>query len=179
MALAFDVARAHALLSPTPGILSAWLSGLSSDVVMANEGPDTWSPFDIVGHLIHGEKTDWMPRVMLILERGADGEFAPFDRHAQFNDTAGRSLDDLLDEFARLRRQNLEALAALDLQPADLDRTGRHPALGIVTLKQLLATWVVHDYDHLMQISRVIGSQWASDVGPWRAYLRIVSGNPG
>jgi len=175
----FVLAEAQAILATTPATLDAWLGRLPSDWVHAREGADTWSPFEIVGHLIHGEKTDWLPRVRILLEHGEARAFDRFDRFAQASDSAGRSLDELLDEFRRLRASTLQSLADLELQPPDLDRRGTHPDLGVVTLRQLLATWVAHDLDHLMQIARVIGSQFSDEVGPWRAYLRVISGRQG
>ena len=133
----------------------------------------------MVGHLIHGERTDWIPRARIILVHGDSRPFETFDRLAQFGDSTDRTLDRLLDEFALLRRHNLRELAALRLTEADLDRRGRHPELGAVTLRQLLATWVAHDLDHLMQISRALARQYSDAVGPWRAYLRIISGTQG
>jgi len=171
--------EATAVLEGTPGTLDALLRGLPDSWTAANEGSDTWSPFDVVGHLIHGERTDWMPRVKLLLEHGEAQAFPVFDRRAQFGTSAGRSLADLLDEFSQLRRGSLQELAALELTPGDLDRRGRHPAFGPVTLRQLLATWVAHDLDHLIQVSRVLARQYADEVGPWRAYLRVISGNQG
>ena len=144
-----------------------------------NEGPDTWSPFDVVGHLIHGEETDWLPRAKLILAHGNTRPFVKFDRFAQFEASAGRTLDALLDEFADRRRRNLADLAALGVSDADLDRRGLHPELGPVTMRQLLATWVAHDLDHVVQISRVLARQYSDEVGPWRAYLRVISGQQG
>ena len=175
----FDLEEARAILAATPATLDAWLRRLPAEWVHVRERADTWSPFEIVGHLIHGEKTDWMPRVRILLEHGEGRAFDKFDRFAQATESAGRSLDDLLDEFARLRAGTIQSLVALDLQPADLDRRGRHPELGVVTLRQLLATWVAHDFDHLMQLARVMGSQLTDDVGPWRAYLRVISGKQG
>lgn len=175
----FDLDHLQRVLARTPPLLDAWLREMPDALARANEGPDTWSPFDVMGHLIHGETTDWLPRAKVILEKGPDGVFEPFDRFAQFKASAGRTMGELLDEFATARARSLETLAGLRLQPADLDLTGRHPALGVVTLRQLLATWVVHDHDHVMQIARVLASRWAPHVGPWRAYLRIVSGQPG
>ena len=175
----FALEDAAALLSRTPATLDALLRGLPEWWTGANEGADTWSPYDVVGHLIHGEETDWIPRVKIILAHGESRAFDKFDREAQFAGAKRRSLDERLDEFAVLRRGNLRELSALNLTDADLDRTGRHPAFGVVTLRQLLATWVAHDLDHVMQISRVLGRQYAGDVGPWRAYLRIISGQQG
>jgi hypothetical protein len=164
----------HVQLAATPAILNAWLRPLPEALRVVNEGDNTWSPFDVVGHLIHGEKTDWLPRLRRILEHGDQKPFEPFDRFAQFTDSAGRSLDELLDEFGRLRAESLDALVALHLTDADLDRRGMHPALGSVTARQLLATWVVHDLDHVTQIARVLAHQHRDDVGPWRAYLRVI-----
>jgi hypothetical protein len=171
--------EAVAVLSRTPATLDAMLRGLPDGWIAAHEGGDTWSPFDIIGHLVHGERTDWMPRIRSVLEHGATRAFDSFDRFAQFAESQGRSLDDLLDDFAALRRGNLDALSALRLRPADLERSGRHPQLGPVTLGQLVATWVAHDLDHVTQIARVMARQYADEVGPWRAYLRIVSGKQG
>ena len=159
-------------------MLDTLLRALPDGWITAHEGGSTWSPFDVVGHLIHGEQTDWLPRARIILTHGESRPFEPFDRLAQFN-AGTQTMDALLDEFARLRRSNLAALAALGLTDADLERRGRHPELGTVTLRQLLATWVAHDLDHVMQISRTLGGQYSEAVGPWRAYLRIISGTQG
>ena len=175
----FAVDDAIAILSKTPAALDALLRGLPDAWLNATEGPGTWSPFDVVGHLIHGEETDWMPRARLILEHGSTRPFVKFDRFAQFEASAGRTLGALLDEFADRRRGNLADLRALALSKSDLDRPGLHPELGPVTLRQLLATWVAHDLDHVMQISRVLARQYSDEVGPWRAYLRIISGHAG
>ncbi len=175
----FAMDEAVALLARTPPTLDTLLRGLPPDWITAHEGGDTWSPFDILGHLIHGEQTDWMARARIILDRGEARPFDKFDRSAQFAASAGRTPESLLDEFAALRRNNLAQLAALRLTEADLNRRGRHPELGAVTLRQLLATWVAHDLDHLMQISRVLARQYADEVGPWRAYLRVISGIQG
>jgi len=175
----FVMEEAVAILARTPATLDALLRGLPDGWVTAREGADTWSPFDVIGHLIHGERTDWVPRARIILEHGETRAFDKFDRFAQFADSAGRTLGSLLDEFATLRQANLHALAALGLTEHDLDRRGQHPELGVVTLRQLLATWVAHDLDHVVQISRVIAQQYTEEVGPWRAYLRIISGTQG
>ena len=175
----FALEDAVAILSRTPGTLDRLLRGLPADWIAASEGGDTWSPFDVIGHLIHGERTDWMPRARIILEHGESRPFQPFDRFAQFAISKGRTLDSLLDEFAALRTKNLEDLRALQLTEADLDRRGRHPELGVVTLRQLLATWMAHDLDHVVQVSRVLARQYSENVGPWRAYLRIISGTQG
>ncbi len=175
----FVMEEGVAILSRTPATLNAWLRGLPEGWIAANEGGDTWSPFDILGHLIHGERTDWMQRVRIILEHGEAQPFNTFDRFAQFAASQGRTLASLLDEFATVRQQSLAELAALDLTDADLDRRGRHPELGVVTLRQLLATWVAHDLDHVMQISRVLARQYSEEVGPWRVYLRIIRDQEG
>lgn len=176
---AFVIDEAVAVLSRTPAMLDALLRGLPEGWLDAHEGEKTWSPFDVIGHLIHGERTDWIPRAKIILHHGDTQPFEKFDRFAQFDASLGRSVADLLDEFATLRRESLRELGALHLTSADLDRRGRHPELGIVTLRQLLATWVAHDLDHVVQISRVIALQYSDEVGPWQAYLRIISGSQG
>jgi hypothetical protein len=175
----FALDDATVLLARTPAVLNTWLRDLPDGWIDAHEGGDTWSPFDVIGHLIHGERTDWMPRVRRILHDGESRPFDPFDRRAQFDESAGRSMSALLDEFAVLRRDNLQALAALHLDDTALARTGRHPAFGRVTLRQMLATWVAHDLDHVTQIARVMARQYADAVGPWRAYLRVISGQQG
>ena len=171
--------EAVAILARTPATVDALLRGLADGWIVAHEGGDTWSPFDVVGHLIQGERTDWVPRVRIIVEHGEARAFDKFDRLAQFRESNGRTLASLLDEFASLRRDNLRELDAMRLTDADLDRRGRHPALGVVTLRQLLSTWVAHDLDHVVQISRVLAKQYSDEVGPWRAYLRIISGAQG
>lgn len=172
--MAFDLHPAVALLSRTPSALNSLLRDLPQTWIFHNEGEKTWNPFDIVGHLIHGERTDWMPRARMILEQGESRAFDPFDRLAQERESQGKSLADLLDEFATLRSQNLDALRAMNLQPEDFERRGRHPELGVVTLSQLLATWAVHDLTHLHQLSRVMAHQYREVVGPWRAYLGVL-----
>lgn len=170
----FNLAEATALLSRTPATLDALLRGLPDTWVQRNEGESTWSAFDIVGHLIYGERADWMARARIILENGEARPFDPFDRLAQFKESQGKSLEQLLDEFAFLRQQNLANLRALNLQPEDLARRGRHPALGVVSLSQLLATWAAHDLTHLHQLSRVMAYQYRDAVGPWSAYLGVL-----
>ncbi len=171
--------EAVAILARMPPTLDALLRGLPAGWIAAHEGGQTWSPFDVVGHLIHGEHTDWIPRVRIILEHGEARAFDKFDRFAQFAASEGRTLGSLLDEFALLRRENLRQLESMNLTEADFERRGRHPELGVVTLGQLLATWVAHDLDHVAQISRVLARQYSDAVGPWRAYLRIISGSQG
>lgn len=171
--------EAIAILSRTPATLDALLRGLPEGWIVAHEGGETWSPYDVIGHLIHGERTDWVPRARIILEHGEARAFDRFDRLAQFAASKGRTLGSLLDEFATLRRDNIHALSSLGITAADLQRRGRHPELGVVTLGQLLATWVAHDLDHVVQISRVLARQYSDEVGPWRAYLRVISGTQG
>jgi hypothetical protein len=173
------MSEAVAILQRTPAVLDRLLRDLPEGWTTGNEGAETWSPFDVIGHLIHGERTDWMGRARIILEQGETRAFDTFDRFAQFKLSRDRTLASLLDEFAAARAENLRALAALGLGDADLDRRGRHPALGVVTLRQLLATWVAHDLDHLAQVSRVLARQYTDEVGPWRAYLRVISGQQG
>jgi DinB superfamily len=175
----FVMEEAVAILSRTPATLDTLLRSLPEGWIAANEGGETWSSFDVVGHLIHGERTDWVQRARIILEHGEARAFDTFDRFAQFAMSEGRTLASLLDEFATLRQDNLRELATLGLSDADLDRRGRHPQLGVVTMRQLLATWVAHDLDHVVQISRVLARQYAEEVGPWRSYLRIISGTQG
>lgn len=170
----FDLESGVAVLARTPDVLNRLLRDLPPAWTTGTEGPGTWSPYDVIGHLIHGERTDWMPRVEHLLANGDAVPFPPFDRHAQFTASQGRTLSELLDLFRDLRGNSLRQLAALRLTPGDLGRTGRHPEFGIVTLSQHLATWVVHDLDHVAQIARVMGQQFAEAVGPWKAYLRIV-----
>ena len=175
----FAMDEAIAVLSRTPATLDALLRGLPDGWITANEGGETWSPFDVLGHLIHGEHTDWVPRAKIVLEHGESRPFDKFNRFAQFAESEGRTLAGLLDDFASLRQANLRELSALGITDANLDRRGRHPELGVVTLRQLLATWVAHDLDHVVQISRVLARQYSDEVGPWRAFLRIISGAQG
>jgi hypothetical protein len=175
----FRMAEAIAVLTRTPATVSALLRGLPDAWVRCNEGrskdgKDTWSALDIVGHLIVGERTDWMPRVRILLENGEARPFDPFDRFAQLKESRDKSLEQLLDDFARLRKENLAALQALNLQPEDFTRRGRHPALGVVTLSELLATWAVHDLTHVHQLSRVMAYQYRDVVGPWSGYLGVL-----
>jgi len=173
-AVRFEVGEGAAILERTPGILSAWLTGLPETWTRATEGPDTWSPFDIVGHLIDGEETDWIPRARIILAQGEDRRFVPFDRLRHLNDCDTATLAGRLERFTDLRAENLEILRGWSLTPKQLALTGVHPEFGDVTLAQLLATWVAHDLDHLMQIARVMGLRYEQAAGPWKAYLRIL-----
>jgi hypothetical protein len=170
----FELDRAVPVLERTPGVLRALLAGLPDEWTRATEGPETWSPFDVVGHLVHGERTDWLPRVEIMLRDGESRAFPPFDRFAMFEASQGRTLDELLDEFASLREAGLARLRALRLSEADLERPGRHPELGRVALGQHLATWVAHDLSHIGQIVRVMGRQYADAVGPWLAFLPML-----
>ena len=170
----FDLNQAIEVLERTPGTLRIMLAGLSEGWIHGNYGPDTFSPFDVVGHLITGEKTDWMTRTRLILEHGTARPFAKYDRYAQFEESRGKSLGQLLDEFERLREANVRALRDLHLTPQDLAKHGKHPALGEVTLEQLLATWVAHDMNHVAQVAKAIATQYEEAVGPWKEYLGIL-----
>jgi hypothetical protein len=170
----FDLNAGTAVLARTPATLRAMLSGLPAEWTDATEGPETWSPYIIVGHLIHGERTDWIPRARIILEQRSDRRFTPYDRFAQFRESQGKSLTDLLDEFDELRGANLATLAGWQLTDAQLALEGEHPEFGAVTLRQLLATWVVHDLGHIVQVARVMAKQYRDPIGPWRAYLPIV-----
>ena len=162
------------LLARTPAALKRLLRDLPEPWTHHNEGQNTWSAFDVVGHLIHGERTDWMPRAKMVLKFGEDRAFDRFDRLAQFHESPGKSLPELLDEFARLRAENLAELRAMNLRQEDLERRGRHPRLGVVTLSQLLATWPAHDLTHLHQLSRIMAHQYREAVGPWTAYLGVM-----
>jgi hypothetical protein len=162
------------LLTRTPAALNALLRDLPETWTLQNEGGSTWNVFDIIGHLIHGERTDWMQRARIILQSGEAQTFAPFDRLEHAQERQGKSLTQLLDEFARVRSENLEELRALNLRPEDLQRRGQHPALGVVTLSQLLATWAAHDLTHLHQTSRVMAHQYREAVGPWSKYLGVL-----
>lgn len=170
----FRLDDAVQLLERTPTVLDRWLRDLPDPWIRDDEGPDTWSPFDVVGHLIHGEKTDWIPRLEQILEGRGDEPFAPFDRFAMLRAHRGTELPELLDAFADLRRRNLERLRSMDLGEPDLDRPGLHPELGPVTARELLATWVAHDLSHVAQIGRVMAKRYREDVGPWRAYIPLL-----
>ena len=169
----FSLDDAVAVLERTPASLAALLAGLPEGWVTATEGAGTWSPYDVIGHLIHGERTDWLPRARHILA-GETRPFEPFDREAQFKESRGQSLGELLATFAGLRRERLAALAALNLTDDDMGRKGLHPELGEVTLAQLLATWVVHDLDHVAQIARTMAKAYGEAVGPWSAYLSVL-----
>jgi hypothetical protein len=170
----FDLQNGIAVLERTPRTLDAMLRGLDSAWTDATEGPETWSPWVIIGHLVRGERADWIPRAKIILAQGEDRRFTPFDRFAQFHESKGKSLSELLDEFAQIRAENLATLASWRITDAQLALEGIHPAFGAVTLRQLLATWVAHDLGHIAQTARVMAKQYREAVGPWRAYLPVL-----
>lgn len=170
----FELTQSLDILERTPEVLARLLRGADAGWHTANEGPDTWSAADVVGHLAHGEEANWIPRARMILEEGDAREFEPFDRFAQFDRFAGWSIDRLLDLFAERRKASLAIVRSWNLTAAQLDLRGLHPAFGPVTLRQLLATWAVHDLDHIAQITRVMAKRYAVDVGPWREYLSIL-----
>ncbi len=172
--MTFELSNGIAVLERTPATLRAMLSGLSPEWTDATEGPDTWSPYVVIGHLIHGERTDWIPRAQIILAQGGSRRFTPYDRFAQFRESEGKSLEDLLDEFATLRAANLATLQEWRLDDSSLSLEGEHPAFGAVSLRQLLATWVAHDLGHIVQISRVMAKQYRDAIGPWREYLSVM-----
>ena len=171
----FDVVLGTAVLERTPRTLRALLRGLGPAWTDATEGPETWSPYAIVGHLIGGERTNWVPRAQVILAQGPNRRFAPFDRVAPFRESQSESLDDLLDEFARLREANLTTLGGWRLTDTELALEGEHPEFGVVMLRQLLASWVAHDLGHVAQVARVMAKQYRDAAGPWRAYLPILT----
>ena len=170
----YTEANAVAILERTPRVLRTLLDGLSAKWTDATEGGETWSPYIVVGHLIHGERTDWMARANIILEQGANRRFEPYDRLAQFEESKGKSLAMLLDEFEQLRAKNVATLESWALTDEQLALTGEHPAFGVVTLRQLLSTWVAHDLGHLTQVTRVMAKQLRDEVGPWRQYLSVM-----
>lgn len=170
----FQLESAKGVLRTTPGTLGALLGGVSEEWVYSTEGGETWSPYDVVGHLIHADETNWLPRARNILQHGESGVFEPFDRVAMFEKSKGKSLSDLLDEFATVRHQCLKELDQLGLTEELLDKQGLHPDFGVITLRQLLSTWVVHDLDHIQQIVRTMAKQYVETVGPWRDYLSIL-----
>jgi hypothetical protein len=176
--MSFDLPETLDILGRTPTVVGALLRGTSASWHGINEGPGTWSAFDVVGHLIHGEETDWVPRARIILEHGDARPFEPFDRFAQFTRFAGWTLDQLLDRFAELRQDNLEIVRSWGLTEAQLALPGRHPELGPVDLRQLLATWAVHDLNHIAQIVRAMAKRYTQEVGVWREYLSILSSAP-
>lgn len=170
-----ELEHARNILQRTPSTLNLLLQDLPEPWLMTNEGPDTWSPYDVVGHLLHGEETDWIPRARMILEDGESRAFTPFNREAMFEASKGNSIRELLDTFAYLRAESLRQLDELNLTPELLEKRGLHPEFGVVTLSQLLATWVVHDLSHIGQIARVMSKQYGDAVGPWKAYLPVLT----
>jgi len=174
----FDVSEAAEVLSATPSVLRSLLGGLGEAWTASRGERGNWEPFDVVGHLIHGERTDWIPRARIILEQGDYRTFVPFDRLAQFDASEGKDLDGLLEEFEKLRAKNIETLRSWNLTEEQLHLTGTHPELGEVTLSELLATWVVHDLNHLRQIVTSMAGRYQNEVGPWRAYLSILNDKP-
>jgi uncharacterized damage-inducible protein DinB len=172
----YTLKHALEILSKTPQVIAEQTQHLSDDWIFCNEGENTWSIFDIVGHLNHGEKTDWIARMQIILNQDPKNiTFAPFDRFAQFETSKGKSLVDLLEEFKTLRTKNLALLQSAGITEEKLGLKAQHPALGEVTLRNLLSTWVAHDLNHLAQIQRVMAKQYSSEVGPWKQYLRILN----
>jgi hypothetical protein len=170
----FSLENSIEILERTPGVLGSHLNGLSDDWLKNNEGESTWSPYEIVGHLISGEKTDWLARIRIILSNSEKRGFEPFARFAHLNEDPNKPISDLIVEFRELRKQNLQTVKSLNITKHDLKRTGIHPAFGEVTLQQLISTWVAHDLGHIAQISRVMAKQYKEEVGPWIEYLRIL-----
>lgn len=170
----FDLEESIAVLERTPSVLRRLLEGLPEEWTHGDEGPETWSPFDVVGHLIDGEETDWMPRARIILARGDDPRFEPYDRFRHLRLNQGKTLGELLDRFEELRARNLDDLRGLELTRDELALTGEHPEFGTVTLEQLLAAWVVHDLGHLTQVARVMAKRYRDAVGPWDAYMSVL-----
>ena len=171
----YSLERSYEILDRTPAVLQDLLSGLPDDWVMPNEGPETFSPYDVIGHLVHGEKTDWVVRAKMILEFGNTKTFVKWNRFAQYEESKGKSLQQLLDEFAAIRKENMIWFKALNLTEEDLDKKGMHPVLEDVTLRNLLATWVVHDLTHIAQITRVMAKQYKTEMGPWPDFFRILN----
>jgi uncharacterized damage-inducible protein DinB len=170
----FTVEKSIEILERTPTVLETMLQNISADWTENNEGGETWRVFDVLGHLVHGEKTDWMARLEIILSDAPDKTFESFDRFAQFEESKGKTLSQLLDEFKRLRQKNIEVLRSKNLTGKNLEETGVHPIFGEVTLAQLLATWTVHDLDHIAQVSRIMAKQYKEAVGPWIEYLKVL-----
>jgi uncharacterized damage-inducible protein DinB len=171
----FSIEQAIEILEKTPIVLRGLLDGLSEEWVTSNEGPDTFSAYDVIGHLIHGEKTDWVIRAKIILEFGTTKPFTPWDRFAQYEESKGRTLQQLLDEFERVRKENIAWLRTAGITETDLSKTGIHPVLGEVTLRNLLSTWVVHDLTHIAQVTRVMAKQYKEEMGPWQEFFRILN----
>ncbi|MDQ3653168.1 MAG: DinB family protein [Acidobacteriota bacterium] len=170
----FQLDHAKEILRHTPATLNSLLRHLPEEWALSNEGPESWSPFDVVGHLIHGEEADWIPRAKLIMEYGEKRTFEPFDRFAMFEKSRGQSLGDLLDRFEQLRGESLKELEGMNLRPEMLGKRGMHPELGVVTLSHLLSTWVVHDLGHIGQVVKVMAKQYTEAVGAWQVYLSVL-----
>jgi hypothetical protein len=170
----YSVSDALTLLAQTPKILDALVRNLPEPWLRGNEGPDTWSPFEVVGHFVYGEQVNWIQRARVILDHGETQGFPPFNRTGMYDISVGKNVGELLDEFSVLRARNLELLKALNLDAAKLELTGKHPEFGQVKLRQLLATWVAHDFGHLAQINRVLAKQYKEAVGPWVQYLSVM-----
>ena len=174
--MTFKVDQAIEVLSRTPAVLRAMLQGVSEPWIVNNYGKKTFSPFDVVGHLIHGERTDWIPRTRIILEHGVSKPFEPFDRYAQYEHSKGKTIDELLDAFDTLRRENVAELRSMNLTAEQLALRGMHPELGTVTLEQLLATWVVHDLNHIHQLAKCMAFQYRDNMGPWLEWATVIKG---
>lgn len=170
----FRFEEAIEILERTPGTLRSLLSGLSGSWIGCNEGEETWNAFEVVGHLIEGEKNNWIPRIETIISKGETVTFPPIDRFSHLHQNAEKTMEQLLSEFAELRQENLKKLISFVRPHTDLEQTGIHPEFGIVKLREQISTWVVHDLDHIYQITRVMAKRYQEDVGPWKAYLRIV-----
>ncbi len=170
----FSIHQSIEILERTPIVLQNLLQGLSAEWTSNNEGGETWSAYDVIGHLIHGDKTDWLTRAELILSDNAEKQFQPFDRFAQFENSKGKTLKQLLSDFAEVRNANIKRLKSLNITERDLKKTGVHPTFGEVTLSQLLSTWIVHDLDHISQIARVLAKQYKNEVGRWIEFLKIL-----
>ena len=171
----YTLERSYQILERTPSVLKTLLTGLDNGWIMNNEGPDTFSPYDVIGHLIHGEKTDWTARTKIILEVGLSKPFVPWDRFAQYEESKGKTLEQLLEDFEKVRVKNVIWFRSLKLSETDLDKKGKHPKLGEVTLRNLLATWVVHDLTHIAQVTRVMAKQYKEEMGPWPEFFRILA----
>jgi hypothetical protein len=170
----FHLNKSLQILERTPAVLIDLLKDIDEDWTMNNEGDETWSAYDIIGHLIHGEHTDWIPRLEIILNEDANKNFTPFDRFAQFKQSEGKNLNQLLKEFKMLREENLKKLKSHQLKEEDFDKTGIHPYFGAITMRQLLSTWTIHDLSHIAQISRVMAKQYKEAIGPWTEFFRMM-----
>jgi hypothetical protein len=171
----YDHKKACEVLERTPAVLKALLANMDDEWIVNNEGPETFSPFDVMGHLVNGEKTDWRPRITMILEYGNSKTFVSFDRFAQYEESKGKTLQQLLDEFEELRNKNMKWFRSLSISEADLDKKGSHSVLGQVTLRNLLSTWVIHDLTHIAQITRVMAKQYKEEMGPWLEFFRLMN----